>query len=158
MYLTQSLYYILYTYLCLYISIRTYIIYKSVCPFFLLYKSFKGVRNYLSVYRGLTKRVREMSSQLFVTLYTISIYPSKQLRRHLLNNFREFPCIFLSISIIYMFMYVHIFQFARTLSINMYIKKCFQGSNQFLGTKAPLEPASSEGLYVCMSVCLYITD
>ena len=42
-----------------------------------------------------TKRVREMSSQLSVTLYTQSIYPSahKQLRRHLPNPFREFPCI-----------------------------------------------------------------
>ena len=40
------------------------------------------------------KRVREMSSQMFVTLYTLSIYPSahKQLRRHLPNLFREFPC------------------------------------------------------------------
>ena len=41
-----------------------------------------------------TKRVWEMQSQLFVTLYTLSIYPSaqKQLRRHLPNHFREFPC------------------------------------------------------------------
>ena len=42
-----------------------------------------------------TKRVREMSSNLFVLLYTPSIYPSahKQLRRHIPNPFREFPCI-----------------------------------------------------------------
>ena len=42
----------------------------------------------------LMKRVREMSSQLFVTLYTLDLlYPSahKQLRRHLLNPFRVFP-------------------------------------------------------------------
>ena len=26
----------------------------------------------------------------------------------------------------------------------------------FLGAKAPLQPTSSEGLYVCMSVCLYV--
>ena len=39
-----------------------------------------------------TKRVREMSSQLLVTLYSLSIYPSahKQLRRHLPNPFCEF--------------------------------------------------------------------
>ena len=38
-----------------------------------------------------TKKVREMSSQLFVTLYTLSIYTSaqKQLSRHLPNLFRE---------------------------------------------------------------------
>ena len=42
-----------------------------------------------------TRRVRKMSSQLFVTLYTLSIYPStqRQLRRHLPNPSREFPCI-----------------------------------------------------------------
>ena len=36
------------------------------------------------------KRVREISSQLFATLYTLDIYPSahKQLRRHLPNPFR----------------------------------------------------------------------
>ena len=41
------------------------------------------------------KRVREMSSQLIVTLYKLSINPSehKQLRRHLLSPFREFPFI-----------------------------------------------------------------
>ena len=41
---------------------------------------------------NLTKRVREMSSQLFVTLY-IYIYPSayKQLRRHLSNLFSWIP-------------------------------------------------------------------
>ena len=41
------------------------------------------------------KRVKEMSSQLFVTQYSIyAIYPSahKQLRQHLPNPFREFPC------------------------------------------------------------------
>ena len=44
-----------------------------------------------------TKRVREMSSQLSVTLHTLYIYPSarKQLRRHLQNPFREVPCIWL---------------------------------------------------------------
>ena len=42
-----------------------------------------------------TKRFWEVLSQLFVTLLTISIYPSanKQLRRHLPNSFRELPCI-----------------------------------------------------------------
>ena len=37
--------------------------------------------------------IREMSSRLFVTLYTLSINPSthKQLRRHLPNPIREFP-------------------------------------------------------------------
>ena len=48
-------------------------------------------------YRKIHKRVREISSQLFVTLhiYTVSIYPSahKLLRRHLPNPSREFPCI-----------------------------------------------------------------
>ena len=41
-----------------------------------------------------TKRVRETSSQLFDTLYTLSInpYTHKQLRRHLPNPFRKFPC------------------------------------------------------------------
>ena len=50
-------------------------------------------------YRGIHERVREMSSQLFVSLYTLSIYPSahKQLRRHLPNPFREFPCITIQI-------------------------------------------------------------
>ena len=40
-----------------------------------------------------TKRVQEMLSQLFVTLFTLSIYPSehKQLRQP--NPFHEFPCI-----------------------------------------------------------------
>ena len=40
------------------------------------------------------KRVRDMSSHLFVTLYTLSTYPSahKELRRHLQNPFRKFPC------------------------------------------------------------------
>ena len=42
-----------------------------------------------------TKRVQEMSSWLFVTLYTlyVSIYPSanKQLRRHLPNPFHKIP-------------------------------------------------------------------
>ena len=39
--------------------------------------------------------VREMSSPLFVTIYTLSINPfaNKQLRWHLLNPFRGFPCI-----------------------------------------------------------------
>ena len=42
-----------------------------------------------------TKMVREMSSQLFVIPNKLSIYPSahKQLRRHLPNPLREFPCI-----------------------------------------------------------------
>ena len=42
-----------------------------------------------------TKRVRETSFQLFVPLYTLPNYPfaHKQLRRHLPNPFREFPCI-----------------------------------------------------------------
>ena len=42
-----------------------------------------------------TKRVREMSYKLFITIYTLSVYSSahKQMRRHLLNPFREFPCI-----------------------------------------------------------------
>ena len=49
-----------------------------------------------------TKRVLEMSSQLFVTLYTPSIHPSahKQLRRHLPNPFCEFPFIIKLISLI----------------------------------------------------------
>ena len=40
------------------------------------------------------KRVREMSSQLFVTIYALFIYPSahKQLRQHHPNPFREFSC------------------------------------------------------------------
>ena len=44
-----------------------------------------------------SKRVREVLSQLFVTLYTISIYLSvhKQLKRRLTIPFREFPCIYL---------------------------------------------------------------
>ena len=35
--------------------------------------------------------------QLFVTLYTLFIYPSvrKQLRRHLPNSFRKFPCMYI---------------------------------------------------------------
>ena len=43
---------------------------------------------------GFTKRVREMSYQLFVTLYTLSIYPyaHQQLRRHRPKPFRECPC------------------------------------------------------------------
>ena len=43
---------------------------------------------------GFTKRVREMSSQLFVTLYALCIYPSthKQLGRHLPKPFCKFPC------------------------------------------------------------------
>ena len=43
----------------------------------------------------LTKRVREMSSQLFITPYTLSIYLSahKQLIRQLPNPLREFLCI-----------------------------------------------------------------
>ena len=28
----------------------------------------------------------------------------------------------------------------------------------FLGANAPLGPASSEGLYVCLSVCLYVCN
>ena len=45
--------------------------------------------------REFTKRIREMSSQLFVTLCILSTYPSahNQLRRHLPNFFCEFPCI-----------------------------------------------------------------
>ena len=45
-------------------------------------------------YRDFMKRVWEMSSQLFVTLYTLSIYPSahKQLRWRLPTTFQEFPC------------------------------------------------------------------
>ena len=44
-----------------------------------------------------TKRVREKLSQLFVSLYTLSIYYSAhpahpQLSRHLPNPFCEFPC------------------------------------------------------------------
>ena len=41
------------------------------------------------------KRIWEMSPQLYVTLYTLSIYTSahKQLRQHLLNPFYEIPCI-----------------------------------------------------------------
>ena len=41
-----------------------------------------------------TIRVREMEFQLFVTIYTLSIYPCahKQLRRRLPNPSREFPC------------------------------------------------------------------
>ena len=40
------------------------------------------------------KGVRDMSSQLFVTQFTLSIYPSanKQLKRHFPTPFREFPC------------------------------------------------------------------
>ena len=46
--------------------------------------------------REFKKRVREMSSQLFVTLHTLSTYLSahKQLRRHLLNLFREFGVVY----------------------------------------------------------------
>ena len=33
-----------------------------------------------------------------------------------------------------------------------------QGSSSFLGAKAPLKPASSEGLYVCMYVCIYVCN
>ena len=47
-------------------------------------------------FRGIhQKGLGDLSVQLFVTLYTISICPSahKQLRRYLLNPFREFPCI-----------------------------------------------------------------
>ena len=45
--------------------------------------------------REFAKSIWEMSSQLFVTLYTLSIYPSsqKQLSRHLPNPSPEFPCI-----------------------------------------------------------------
>ena len=41
------------------------------------------------------KGYREMSSRLFVTLYTLSIYLSahKQLRQYLPNPLHEFPCI-----------------------------------------------------------------
>ena len=41
------------------------------------------------------KGVREMSFQLFVRLYTLSIYSSTHIlmRQHLPNPFREFPCI-----------------------------------------------------------------
>ena len=46
------------------------------------------------------KRVRETSSQLFFTLYTLSIYPSAQLRWHLPNPFREFPYITFDITIL----------------------------------------------------------
>ena len=40
-------------------------------------------------------------SQVFVTLYTLSIYPSahKELRRHLPNLFREFPCMYIVSSV-----------------------------------------------------------
>ena len=50
-----------------------------------------------------TTRLRMMTSQLFVTLYTLSIHPSahKLLRRHLPNPFREFPCIKYSESFTY---------------------------------------------------------
>ena len=51
----------------------------------------------------LAKRVREMSSQLCITLYTLSIYHSvqKQLSRHLLNPFREFPLVYYLKSFVY---------------------------------------------------------
>ena len=69
-----------------------------------------GIHTY-GLYTGeLTKRVLELSSQLLVTLYTLSIYPSahKQLRRHPSNPFCEFPCIrsfFLPILIIHNFFF-----------------------------------------------------
>ena len=55
---------------------------------------FLVVKNWLFLAGEFTKRVREKSSQLFVALYTLSIYPSahNQLRRHLPKPFREFPC------------------------------------------------------------------
>ena len=51
------------------------------------------------------KRVRDMSSYLFVTLYTLFIYPSahKQLRRHLSNPFRKVPCTILVHTLRYSF-------------------------------------------------------
>ena len=36
----------------------------------------------------------------------------------------------------------------------MYNIDLFYRTN-FLGAKAPLQPTSSEALYVCMSVCMY---
>ena len=46
------------------------------------------------------------------------------------------------------------------ISTNQFKEKEFADRQQnltFLGAKAPLGPASSEGLYVCLYVCLYAT-
>ena len=60
--------------------------------------AFLSIKKSCTINNGLnteefTKRVGVISSKLFVTLYTLSIYASahKQLRRHLQNSFREFP-------------------------------------------------------------------
>ena len=60
-----------------------------------------------------------MSSQLFVTIYTLYINLSahKQFRRHLPNHFREFPCILFYLN----YMYIR----HTPMCIISYIKKLF---------------------------------
>ena len=43
------------------------------------------------------------------------------------------------------------------VKIKLNFSKITTSNNFFLGANAPLGPASSEGLYVCLSVCLYVT-
>ena len=80
-----------------------------------LVSTFERIHFWLSI-GEFTKRVREMSSLRFVTLYTLSSYPSahKQLRRYLPNPFREFPswisiylCIYLLVIYPSMYLYHH---------------------------------------------------
>lgn len=57
------------------------------------------------------KRAREMSSQLFVILYTLYIYPYAhlQLTRHIPNPFCEFPCsCFIYFQLIYKILNINI--------------------------------------------------
>ena len=80
----DEVFYLMHTYLYMYVYLR----HKTNQDYLL-----SLFQNNVITYAGeFTKRVREMSSQLFVTLYTLSIYPfaHKQLRRHLPNPFREF--------------------------------------------------------------------
>ena len=62
----------------------------------------------------------EMSSQLFVTLFTLSIYQSahKQLKRNLPNPFREFSCIGMDILVLLPFTFT--FSLATGLFFKVY--------------------------------------
>ena len=72
-------------------SIRTCIRFYFIRRFYKYIFSIYFFRSYVPYTGEFTKRVREMSSQLFFTLYTLSEYSSahKQLRRFIPNTFHE---------------------------------------------------------------------